>query len=62
MTCTDGADFSGWTVNVTVSGKTHANVADGEVDLRGRRILKVLRETTGLWLKVGIPGIKIVIR
>ena len=62
MTCTDGADFSGWTVNVTVNGTVHANVADGEVDMRGRRVLKVLRETTGLWLKVGIPGIKIVFR
>ena len=29
--------------------------------MRGR-VLKVLRETTGLWLKVGISGVQIVIR
>jgi hypothetical protein len=61
MTCTGGADFSSWTVNMTVNGTAHANVANGEVGMRGR-VLKVLRETTGLWLKVGMSGVQIVIR
>ena len=61
MTCTDGADFSSWTVNMTVNGTAHANVAGGEVGMRGR-VLKVMRETTGLWLKVGMSGVSVIIR
>ena len=58
MTCTDGADFSSWTVNMTVNGTAHANVANGEVGMRGR-VLKVVRKATGLWLKVVISGVSV---
>lgn len=61
MTCAGGANLDAWTVNVTVNGQAHANIGGDEVYFLGRAA-KVLREATGLWLRIGNGGTQITFR
>ncbi len=60
MTCTDGANLDAWTVNVTVNGQAHANIGGDEVYFLGRSA-KILREATGLWLRIGSGGTQVIL-